>query len=137
MRKLLTLTRRMPWSGSGRGICPQEQARSEHGDATEQQAARYTLAAGVAMFGALGGGARDGRALRPAPAGWALQSPRSRGSARRLDLYAGRQLPVFQYTLKNCKGMTVQILSYGAITQSITVPDKNGNLADVSSASRR
>jgi aldose 1-epimerase len=27
--------------------------------------------------------------------------------------------------------MTVQILSYGAITQSITVPDKNGNLADV------
>ena len=38
---------------------------------------------------------------------------------------------MLQYTLKNCKGMTVQILSYGAITQSITVPDKNGNLTDV------
>ena len=27
--------------------------------------------------------------------------------------------------------MTAQILSYGAITQSITVPDKSGNPADV------
>jgi aldose 1-epimerase len=38
---------------------------------------------------------------------------------------------VFRYTLTNCSGMSVNILTYGAITQSITVPSRNGSEADV------
>jgi aldose 1-epimerase len=38
---------------------------------------------------------------------------------------------VSRYTLSNCNGMSVNILTYGAITQSITVPGRNGHPADV------
>lgn len=37
----------------------------------------------------------------------------------------------FRFTLTNCHGMQVRLLTYGAITQSITVPDKHGHMADV------
>src|SRR5215470_10095130 len=37
----------------------------------------------------------------------------------------------FRYTLTNCHGTQVRLLTYGAITQSITVPDKHGHMADV------
>ncbi|MBV9204455.1 MAG: galactose mutarotase [Actinobacteria bacterium] len=37
----------------------------------------------------------------------------------------------YRYTLTNCRGMQVRLLTYGAITQSITVPDYRGRLADV------
>ena len=35
------------------------------------------------------------------------------------------------YTLKNRRGVTVKVTNYGAIIQSIVVPDRNGKLADV------
>ncbi len=47
------------------------------------------------------------------------------------DLYAGHNLPVFRYTLRNCHGMAVRILSYGGIVQSITLPDRAGRPTDV------
>jgi aldose 1-epimerase len=115
MRKLLTLTRRMPWS-----------QRQEGRKSFTKVALAGVL--GVAMFGALGVGAAT---AAPAAGSCSGPSVTSKPFGKAFDLYAGRQLPVFQYTLKNCKGMTVQILSYGAITQSITVPDKSGNPADV------
>src|SRR5690349_24447200 len=37
----------------------------------------------------------------------------------------------FRYTLTNCHGMQIRLLTYGAITQSITVPDRRGHLADI------
>ncbi|MGA8657595.1 MAG: aldose epimerase family protein [Chthoniobacterales bacterium] len=40
--------------------------------------------------------------------------------------------PVDKYTLTNTHGMTVTILTYGGIVQTIEVPDKNGKLANVS-----
>jgi len=45
--------------------------------------------------------------------------------------YTGKMTPTYRYTLTNSKGMKVQILSYGAITQAIDVPGKNGKSADV------
>lgn len=51
------------------------------------------------------------------------------GSA--FDLYAGKQLPVYRYTLRNCHRVSARILSYGGIIQSIDVPDRHGRLADV------
>ena len=48
-----------------------------------------------------------------------------------VEPYTGKTEPVFRYTLSNCRGMTVRILTFGAITQSITVPSRNGTKADV------
>jgi aldose 1-epimerase len=86
-------------------------------------------ALGIALAGVLG----MGFAPRSTQASQSCSGPTvSRqpfGTA--FDLYAGKNLPVFRYTLKNCNNVTAEILSYGGITQSVTVPDKNGKLADV------
>jgi aldose 1-epimerase len=37
----------------------------------------------------------------------------------------------YRYTLTNCHGMQVRLLTYGAITQSMTVPDKHRHMTDV------
>ena len=47
------------------------------------------------------------------------------------DKYAGHNLPVYRYTLRNNRGMSVQILTYGGIVQDINVPDRFGRGADV------
>jgi aldose 1-epimerase len=47
------------------------------------------------------------------------------------DSYAKKNLPVYRFTLSSCRGMTVNILSYGGIVQSIDVPGRNGQEADV------
>src|SRR5947207_6348268 len=39
--------------------------------------------------------------------------------------------PVDRYTLTNASGMRVRILTYGGILQSIDVPDRHGQRADV------
>ncbi len=48
-----------------------------------------------------------------------------------VEPYTGNLTPVFRYTLSNARGMRVRLLTYGAITQSITVPGRNGQEADV------
>src|SRR6266581_6012759 len=44
--------------------------------------------------------------------------------------YGGAQT-VFRFTLTNCHGMQVKIITYGATVQSIRVPDKSGHMANV------
>jgi aldose 1-epimerase len=56
-------------------------------------------------------------------------SKQAYGSA--YDSYFKKNLPVYRYTLTNCRGMQVKILSWGGTTQSITVPGRNGKKADV------
>jgi aldose 1-epimerase len=115
MRKMLALTRSIPWS--------ERQKRPK-------SLARAALAGvlGAALVGALG---MKLAPASPAAASCAGPTVTSQPFGKAFDLYAGKELPVFRYTLTNCKRMTVQILSYGAITQSVTVPDKAGKLADV------
>jgi aldose 1-epimerase len=48
-----------------------------------------------------------------------------------VEPYTGKNTPVFRYTLTNCTGMTVNILTYGGIVQSIQVPSRHGHEADV------
>ncbi len=86
---------------------------------------------GIALVGALG--MRLAPSAAQARSGHACSGPtisrKAFGTA--FDLYAGKQLPVFQYTMVNCGHITAQILNYGGITQSVTVPDKHGHLANV------
>jgi Aldose 1-epimerase len=48
-----------------------------------------------------------------------------------IEPYTGKLTPVFRYTLTNCRGMQVKIITYGATQQSITVPGRRGHKADV------
>ena len=88
------------------------------------------LAAMVAI--AVGGSvvATQAQAASTRPAAPALSVSKAFfGSA--FDKYAGHNLPVFRYTLRNDRGMSVQIITYGAIVQDIWVPGRNGPAADV------
>src|ERR1039457_4553663 len=48
-----------------------------------------------------------------------------------VEPYTGKNTSVFRYTLRNAKGMSVQILTYGGIVQDIWLPGKNGQTACV------
>jgi aldose 1-epimerase len=47
------------------------------------------------------------------------------------DIYYHKYLAVYRFTLADCQGMSVSILSYGGIIQEINVPGRNGQSADV------
>jgi aldose 1-epimerase len=48
-----------------------------------------------------------------------------------VEPYTGKNTSVFRYTLRNARGMKVQILTYGGTVQDIWVPGRNGRAADV------
>jgi aldose 1-epimerase len=48
-----------------------------------------------------------------------------------IEPYTGKLTQVYRYTLTNCNHMQVNLLTFGAIQQSIWVPGRNGKLADV------
>jgi aldose 1-epimerase len=48
-----------------------------------------------------------------------------------VEPYTGKETAVYQYTLTNANGMSVQILTYGAIIQAINVPALFGPASDV------
>src|SRR5579859_5168106 len=45
--------------------------------------------------------------------------------------YTGKLSPTYRYTMTNGRGMTVKLLSYGAITQAIYLRGRGGHPADV------
>jgi aldose 1-epimerase len=90
-------------------------------------------AAGILALGLAGSlGISSASAAGAAP-GAAKCSPTVSRQAfgKAFDLYAGHKLQVFRYTLANCAGMRVKILSFGGIIQSIQVPGRGGKEADV------
>ncbi|HLJ99251.1 MAG TPA: aldose epimerase family protein, partial [Streptosporangiaceae bacterium] len=48
-----------------------------------------------------------------------------------VEPFTGKKTAVFRYTLRNANGMSVRILTYGGIVQSIDVPGRNGAVRDV------
>jgi aldose 1-epimerase len=48
-----------------------------------------------------------------------------------IEPYTGKNTPTYRYTLTNSRGMSVDLLSFGGITQEINVPGRNGRTADV------
>ena len=48
-----------------------------------------------------------------------------------IEPYTGKNTAVYRYTLTNCTGTQVKILTYGGIVQSIDTPSRHGREADV------
>jgi aldose 1-epimerase len=48
-----------------------------------------------------------------------------------IEPYTNVNTPTYRYTLTNANGVSIDLLSYGAITQAIWVPSRNGHEADV------
>ena len=48
-----------------------------------------------------------------------------------IEPYTGKNTAVYRYTLTNCRGTQVKILTYGGIVQSIVTPSRHGREADV------
>jgi len=48
-----------------------------------------------------------------------------------VEPYTGKTTPTYRYTLTNGRGVSIQLLSYGAITQAIYVPGQDGQVKDV------
>ena len=48
-----------------------------------------------------------------------------------IEPYTGKNTAVFRYTLTNCTGTQVKILTYGGIVQSIDTPSRHGREANV------
>ena len=74
-------------------------------------------------------------AMRAAPAvkagGSCSPSVSRQFFGKTVEPYTGRLTPVFRYTLTNCTGTTVNILTYGGIVQSIQTPSRHGQESDV------
>ncbi len=43
-----------------------------------------------------------------------------------IEPYTGKNTAVYRYTLTNCRGTQVKILTYGGIVQSIDTPSRHG-----------
>ena len=48
-----------------------------------------------------------------------------------IEPYTGKNTAVYRYTLTNCRGTQVKILTYGGIVQSIDTPSRHGREANV------
>src|SRR6185437_5916849 len=97
--------------------------------------ARYMLGAGVATVLAIGtaGLAASAAASPTSTAGGrhcSTSITKQRFGTANSGPYGGNQT-VFRYTMTNRDCMQVRVITYGATVQSITVPDRHGDLTDV------
>jgi aldose 1-epimerase len=87
-------------------------------------------AVAIAVGGSLAATQAQAASTKPAAAANGLSlSKQFFGST--VEPYTGKNTAVFRYTLRNARGMKVQILTYGGTVQDIWVPGQNGQRADV------
>ena len=89
------------------------------------------LVAALTALGALA--AANASAAPAAPAGHSggHLSISKQFFGKTIEPYTGVNTPTYRYTLTNANGVSIDLLSYGAITQAIWVPSRNGHEADV------
>jgi aldose 1-epimerase len=88
------------------------------------------IVAGLTALGTVAAASAPAATTAPAGHGGGLSiTKQSFGST--IEPYTGVDTPTYQYTLTNARGMKIQLLSYGAITQAIYVPGRSGRTADV------
>jgi aldose 1-epimerase len=107
---------------------------------TRRPAVVAALGVAVAALGASAAlGAAPARAATSTPASAnaaAWNGPHGLSITRQyfgstVEPYTGKMTPTYRYTLANSHGMRVELLSFGAITQAIDVPSRDGKVADV------
>jgi len=96
-----------------------------------RRAGAIILAVAAAALGAAAVAAPAATAQPAGRAGQAGLNITSRYFGSTTEPYTGKLTPTYQFTLTNAHGMKVQLLTYGAITQAIDVPGRNGTQADV------
>jgi aldose 1-epimerase len=93
---------------------------------------RPVVRIGAAAVLAVGVGALAMSQAVAAPAGHHCGPTVSRAPfGKTVEPYTGKLTQVYRYTLTNCRGMQVRVLSFGGIVQSIVVPGHSGQKADV------
>jgi aldose 1-epimerase len=90
-----------------------------------------TGAAAAVAIGTTGVLALSSAPATAAPAGCGAPTVTKQFFGRAFDSYVGHSLPVDRYTLSNCHGVQIRIITYGATTQSIVIPGRNGKLANI------
>ncbi len=83
----------------------------------------------AATAGAFGATAASASSAKPAHGGGG-PSVSSSYFGSTVEPYTGKNTPVYRFTLRG-GGVTANVLSYGGIVQSISVPARNGKVADV------
>ena len=85
----------------------------------------------IAVGGSLAATQAKAVSAKPAKAGGGGLSLSRQFFGTTVEPYTGKNTAVYRYTLRNARGMKVQIITYGATTQSIWVPSRHGRAADV------
>jgi aldose 1-epimerase len=88
-------------------------------------------AVAIAVGGSLAATQAQAASTKPATAGGGGLSLSRQFFGSTVEPYTGKNTAVYRYTLRNARGMKVQILTYGGIVQDIWVPGRNGHEADV------
>ena len=88
-------------------------------------------AVALAVGGSLAATQAQAASTKPATAGGGGLSVSKQFFGSTVEPYTGKNTAVFRYTLRNARGMKVQILTYGGTVQDIWVPGRNGRAADV------
>jgi aldose 1-epimerase len=109
-----------------RGIGRQRRLR---GPAILGLAAMVAIAVGGALAATQASAATSTPAARAGGGGGLSISKQYFGST--IEPYTGKETSVYRYTLRNAKGMSVQVLTFGGIIQDIKVPDRHGHVTDV------
>ena len=94
-------------------------------------AVRLAAAVAIAVGGSLAATQAQAASSKPATAGGNGLSLSKQFFGSTVEPYTGKNTAVFRYTLRNARGMKVQILTYGGTLQDIWVPGRNGRQADV------
>jgi aldose 1-epimerase len=86
----------------------------------------------IAMGGSLAATQANAASVKPAArAGNGGLSISRQYFGSTVEPYTGQETPTYRYTMTNANGMSIRLLTYGAITQAIDVPGANGQVADV------
>jgi len=96
---------------------------------TTRGAIAVVIVAALAALGVVA--ATRAPAATVAPAAHGSLSITKQFFGKAVEPYTGQKTNTYRYTLTNRNGMKIHLLSYGAITQSIVVPDRQGRSADV------
>jgi len=109
-----------------RGIGRQRRLR---GPVSLGLAAMVAIAVGGSLAATQASAAAGTPAARAGGSGGLSISKQYFGST--IEPYTGKETSVYRYTLRNARGMSLQVLTFGGIIQDINVPNRYGHVTDV------